>query len=376
MPCGAVAGQGPPVTPTPRLSVIIPVFNEAANVAPMVARLDAALAGTAWEAVFVDDDSPDGTAEAARAIAAVDPRVRCIRRVGRRGLASACVEGFLSVSSPFVAVIDGDLQHDETILPAMLRAVEGGADIAIGSRHVEGGAASGGFSAARGALSDTGARLARALLPTPVRDPMSGFFLLPRALVEGVAPRLAARGFKILLDILLSAGRPLRVAEIPYEFRARERGESKLDLTVLLEFGGLLLDKATGGAVPLRFVAFAAVGAIGVLVHMAVLGLLLGGLGFGFAAAQWGATFAAMTVNFWLNNRITYRDARLRGRRLWRGLLLFYLVCAIGAAANVGVANLLVRDGILAWGLAGAAGALITVVWNYAVSSTLVWRAR
>lgn len=359
-----------------RLAVIIPVFNEAANVAPMVARLEAALSGIAWEAVFVDDDSPDGTAAAARAIAARDPRVRCIRRVGRRGLASACVEGFLSVSAPFVAVIDGDLQHDEAILPAMLRAVEAGADIAIGSRHVEGGAASGGFSAARGALSDAGARLAHALLPTPVSDPMSGFFLLRRELVEELAPRLAGRGFKILLDILLTAGRRLEVAEIAYEFRARERGESKLDATVLLEFAGLLLDKATGGAVPLRFLAFAAVGAFGVLVHMAALAALVGGFGAGFAAAQWGATFIAMTANFVLNNRITYRDARLRGAALWRGLLLFYLVCGIGAAANVGIANVLVRDGILAWGLAGAAGALITVVWNYAVSSTLVWRAR
>jgi dolichol-phosphate mannosyltransferase len=358
------------------LAVIVPVFNEAANVAPMVERLHRALRGVDWEAVFVDDNSPDGTAAAARAIAAVDPRIRCIRRVGRRGLASACVEGMLSVSTTFVAVIDGDLQHDETILPAMLAAVEDGADIAVGSRHVEGGAAAGGFSAARGALSDLGGRMARVLLPTPVADPMSGFFLLRRALVEDLAPRLAARGFKILLDILLTAGRPLRVAEIAYEFRARERGESKLDLTVLLEFGALLLDKATGGVVPLRFVAFALVGAVGVLVHLAVLGLLLQGFGLGFAPAQWLATLVAMTANFWLNNRITYRDARLKGPRLWRGLAVFYLVCGIGAAANVGIANLLLRDGILAWGLAGAAGALITVVWNYAVSSTLVWRAR
>ena len=359
-----------------RLAVIVPVFNEAANVGPLIQRLDAALAGIAWEAVFVDDDSPDGTAAEARRIAMVDPRIRCIRRIGRRGLASACMEGFLSVSAPFVAVIDGDLQHDETILPAMLAAVEAGADIAIGSRHVAGGAAQEGFSAARGALSDTGAKLARMLLPTPVADPMSGFFLLPRALVEEVAPRVAGRGFKILLDILLSARRKLRVAEIPYSFRSRQAGESKLDATVLLEFGGLLLDKATGGAVPLRFLSFAMVGAIGIVVHMVALFLLVQGLGFGFGAAQWGATLVAMTANFALNNRITYRDARLRGPALWRGLLVFYLVCGIGAAANVGIAGLLVRDGVLAWGLAGAAGALITVVWNYAVSSTLVWRAR
>jgi dolichol-phosphate mannosyltransferase len=282
----------------------------------------------------------------------------------------------LSVSAPCVAVMDGDLQHDETILPAMLAAVEQGADLAIGSRHVAGGQAEGGFSAARGALSDAGTRMAQALLPVPVADPMSGFFLLRRELVEQSAPRLTGRGFKILLDILLTAPGKPKVVEVPYAFRAREHGDSKLDATVLLEFGGLLLDKATHGLVPLRFIAFAAIGVVGVLVHMAALSLLVGLLGVGFGAAQWAATFVAMTANFVLNNRITYRDARLRGPALWRGLALFYLVCGLGAAANVGVASLLVRDEVLAWGFAGAAGALITVVWNYAVSSTLVWRAR
>lgn len=361
----------------PRLAVVIPCYNEAANVAPMVARLDAALAGIAWEAIFVDDNSPDGTAGRARAIAATDPRIRCIRRIGRRGLASACVEGILSTSAPYVAVIDGDLQHDETILPRMLAALEAGeAEVAIGSRNIEGGEMGQGLSPIRRMVSDAGAAMANAALPVRVADPMSGFFALPRPIFEELAPRLTATGFKILLDILLSAGRPLRVAEIPYTFRAREAGESKLDAAVFLEFGGLLADKALGGIVPLRFMAFALVGGIGVLVHLAVLGLLHGLGPVGFGAAQVAATVVAMTVNFLLNNRITYRDRRLRGPRLIRGLVLFYLVCGIGAAANVGIAGLLLRDELLGWGLAGAAGAALTVVWNYAVSSTLVWRAR
>ena len=233
-----------------------------------------------------------------------------------------------------------------------------------------------GLSPVRRLVSDGGAALANAALPVRVADPMSGFFALPRPLFEEIAPRLTATGFKILLDILLSAGRPLRIAEIPYTFRAREAGESKLDAGVLLEFGGLLADKALGGVVPLRFMAFALVGGIGVLVHLAALGLLHGLGPLAFEPAQWAATLVAMTANFLLNNRITYRDRRLRGPRLLRGLVLFYLVCGIGAAANVGVAGLLVRDGLLGWGLAGAAGALLTVVWNYAVSSTLVWRPR
>lgn len=214
-------------TAPPRLAVVIPCYNEAANVAPMVARLDAALAGIAWEAIFVDDDSPDGTAARAKAIAGRDPRVRCIRRIGRRGLASACVEGILSTAAPYVAVIDGDLQHDETILPRMLAALESDqAEIVIGSRNVEGGTKGEGLSPIRRMVSDGGAALANAALPVKVADPMSGFFALPRALFEELAPRLTATGFKILLDILLSAGRPLRVAEIPYTFRAREAGRA------------------------------------------------------------------------------------------------------------------------------------------------------
>ncbi|TPG55465.1 glycosyltransferase family 2 protein [Roseomonas nepalensis] len=358
------------------LTVVVPCYNEAANVAPMVARLEAALRGIAWEVVFVDDDSPDGTIGEVRAIAARDPRVRGLRRIGRRGLASAVTEGVLSSSAAYVAVIDGDLQHDETILPAMLEAVRGGAEVAVGSRHAEGGEAGSGFSAARARVSDAGTWLAARLLPTPIGDPMSGYFLLPRALFEALAPRLSARGFKILLDLLLSARRPIRVAEIPYRFRPRQAGESKLDAAVLLEFLGLLMDKALGGWLPWRFVSFAAVGAIGVGVHLAVLGLASRLPGVQFEAAQWTATLVAMTANFLLNNRITYRAMRLRGPRLARGLLLFYAVCSIGAAANVGIAGLLVRQGIAGWGLAGAAGALLTGVWNYAVSSTLVWRGR
>lgn len=357
------------------LTVVIPCFNEAANVAPMVARLDAALQGIAWEAIFVDDDSPDGTAAIARGIAARDGRVRCIRRIGRRGLASACIEGMLASSAQYVAVIDGDLQHDETIMPRMLEALRSNqADIAIGSRHVEGGELAEGFSSLRRKISDGGTALAQAMLPVKVADPMSGFFMLPRALFEVTAPRLTGRGFKILLDILLSADRKLRVVEVPYAFRARTAGESKLDTTVLLEFLALLLDKAFGGLLPLRFMSFALVGAVGVLVHLAVLSAIIHAVP--FVTAQWIATFVAMTANFWLNNRITYRDVKLRRAALWRGLALFYIVCGFGAVANVGVAALLLADDLAGWRWAGAAGALLTGVWNYAVSSTLVWRAR
>ncbi len=360
----------------PTLTVVIPCYNERPNVAPMIARLDAALAGIVWEAIYVDDNSPDGTAAEVRRIAQTDPRVRCIRRIGRRGLASAVIEGALASSAGFVAVIDGDLQHDETRLPVMLRALQTGAyDLAVASRHVEGGDNTGLANRWRHALSDGGIRLAQWFLPTPLTDPMSGFFMLPRPLFEELARHLTGQGFKILLDLELSAPAPLRVVEVPAQFRARVEGESKLDVLVLTQFAGLLIDKVLGGLVPLRFVSFALVGALGVLVHLSVLVTLRETTGMAFEVAQACGTVVAMIFNFELNNVVTYRDQRLRGPRLWRGLLLFMLVCGVGAIANIGIAQTLYATRVQ-WTVAGGIGAVIGVVWNYAVSATLVWRAR
>ena len=361
---------------TPALSVIVPCYNERPNVAPMIAKLDAALHGIDWEVIYVDDNSPDGTAAEVRRIAALDPRVRCIRRVGRRGLASAVIEGALSSSAAYVAVIDGDLQHDETRLPVMLNELRSGQyDIAVASRHVEGGNNDGLANRWRHMLSDGGIWLAQRLLPVKLTDPMSGFFMLPAALFEELAAQLTGQGFKILLDLVLSSSAPLRVKEIPASFHERQAGESKLDTQVMIQFGGLLLDKTFAGYLPLRFLSFAIVGGIGVMVHLLILGLLRKFTSLGFGAEQTIATLVAMIFNFQLNNAITYADQRLKGPRLWRGLLLFLAVCGVGAVANIGIAKTLYESNT-AWTAAGAIGAVIGVVWNYAVSSTLVWRAR
>ncbi len=360
--------------PAPELSVVVPCFNERANVAPLVARLAATLAGLRWEVIFVDDDSPDGTEAAVREIGAEDSRVRCIRRIGRRGLSSAVIEGILASAGEVVAVMDGDLQHDETILPAMLERLRGSdCDIVVGSRHVAGGSAEGLDGAWRSRLSQSGIRLAQSFMKMPLSDPMSGFFMVFRQRFEDLAPGLTGRGFKILLDLLLTARPPLRVAEIPYRFQERQAGESKLDALVLTQFAALLLDKTLHGLVPLRFVSFAAVGALGVLVQLAVLAFARDVVGLDFSQAQRLATLVAMAANFQLNNSITYRDQRLRGARLWRGLVIFILVCGLGAVANIGIAQVM-YNGHSTWTLAGATGAAVGVVWNYAVSSTLVWR--
>jgi dolichol-phosphate mannosyltransferase len=358
-----------------QLSVVVPTFNERDNVVALYRKLDAALTGIAWEVVYVDDNSPDGTSDVVRKLAAQDSRVRCIRRIGRRGLSGACIEGILASSAPCAAVMDADLQHDETRLPKMLALLEGNAaDLVVGSRYIEGGSADS-FDKQRAGFSMLATSVAKRLLRVEIADPMSGFFMIRRDRFEQIAPELSIQGFKILLDVVATAHGALRITEIPYTFGARLHGESKLDSMVALDFLGLVLAKLTRDAVSLRFLLFALVGSVGVVVHFAGLFVALEALQWPFAQSQAFGAVLAMTSNFLLNNFLTYRDQRLKGLRILRGLLLFYVVCGVGLLANVGVA-FSVYDQEPIWWLAGAAGALMGVVWNYAVSSLFVWRRR
>jgi dolichol-phosphate mannosyltransferase len=361
--------------PTPELSVVIPTFCERDNIAAVIERVDAALPGVAWEIIFVDDDSPDGTAALAKSIGADDARVRCIRRIGRRGLAGACVEGMLASQAVCVAVMDADLQHDERLLAEMLARLRAKtADLVIGTRYIAGGSAEG-LSAARHSHSRLANVLARKLLGIEVSDPMSGFFMLRRSLLDAVAPDLSARGFKILLDILASAGKDVRVVELPYRFRARQHGVSKLDTQVVLDFLELLIAKWSRGLVPDRFLSFLLIGASGVVVHLLVLTLAHVMSAVGFTAAQAIATAVAMASNFFLNNALTYRDQRLTGMNAVLGLILFSLICSVGVVSNISVASLLYNHD-RSWWAAGLLGSLVSAVWNYAVSRALVWRMR
>lgn len=363
---------------TPDITIVVPTFNEAANVPLLVARLEHVLARRNWEVVFVDDDSPDGTADTVRGIARHNHRVRLIHRIGRRGLSSACVEGVLSSSAPVFAVMDGDLQHDDSKLTTMIeRLIEDDLDIVVGSRYVDGGATEG-LSRNRLRVSRFGTVLAQRLLKAELTDPMSGYFVMRRSAFERSVRHLSLQGFKILLDIFASAERPLRYAEVPCEFHARQHGESKLDSMAAWEFGLLLLDKMVGRWVPTRFFLFAVIGGTGTVVHLATAALLGASSATdpsAFLGPQIGAVIAAMTWNFFLNNFITYRDRRLRGWRLVRGLASFYVVCSAGAVANVGVAQMVFAEGPT-WWLAALAGALIGSVWNFAASSFLTWRRR
>jgi dolichol-phosphate mannosyltransferase len=357
----------------PELSIVIPTFNEHANVRELVRLVEMALPDTRWELVFVDDNSPDGTASLVRELAQNDNRIRCIHRYGRRGLSSACVEGMMASSSPYVAVMDADLQHDERALPRMLAILkEQGADLAVGSRYTAGGGV-GDWDSTRVAMSRFATALANRVAGVPVTDPMSGFFMLRREVLLDALPRLSSIGFKILLDVLASSTRQLRVMEVPYQFRTRQHGESKLDSLVVWEYLLLLLDKSIGRFIPVRFLSFAMVGGSGLLVHFSVLVLAFKVLGATFAIAQGAATGVAITSNFILNNLLTYRDRRLKGKKLLLGWVSFNLVSLTGAVANVGIANWMFKNNTT-WLLSALAGVAVGVVWNYAVTSVVTWK--
>ena len=366
-----MATEAAPATPT--LSIVVPTYRESANVPELFERMKAALDGLPWEMIVVDDDSPDGTSDVAFALAASDRRMRCLRRVNRAGLAGAVVEGWMSSSADLVAVIDGDLQHDETILPKMYWALAAGkGNLAIGTRVSEG--SEGGLSPARQKLSDLGAWFFRRLTGFPVTDPMSGFFMIRRDIVARLAPRLSPDGFKILVDVILSAGGALKIVEAPYRFRKRLAGKSKLTPLVALDFLGLVVHHATGGLLPIRFVLFALVGAIGLVVHILALTAFRAVFGTAdFNTGQLFATLVAMASNFILNNEITYRTYRYRGFSKLFGFVAFALGCSVGVLANIDVASWLYKSN-QTWWIAGLSGALLSVVWNYAVSTNLIWR--
>jgi dolichol-phosphate mannosyltransferase len=359
--------------PGPELSVVIPTFKERENIAEVIKRLDASLIGVCWEVIFVDDDSPDNTAEIVRELGQRDHRVRIVHRINRRGLSTGCVEGMLASTAPYLAVMDADLQHDERLLPEMLSTLKKETlDIVVGSRYVEGGSTAG-WDTDRQLMSRFATKMASFFVKPNLKDPMSGFFLLRREVLQATVRSLSGIGFKILLDIFASAPHSLKFKELPYTFRPRHAGVSKLDSKVAWEYLMLIADKILGQYVPVRLISFIFVGGIGVFVHLIVLWLLFRKVGIEFPAAQTAAAVVAMTANFFMNNVLTYRDRRLRGRHLVRGLISFNLVCSVGTLSNVGIATYLFHENSADWLPSALAGIVIGAVWNFAVTSIYTW---
>ena len=356
------------------VSIIIPSLNERENIPIVVERLEALLTGRKWEVVFVDDDSRDGSLEVLMSLARTKPHVRFIRRIGRRGLSSACLEGMASSVADIFAVMDCDLQHDEAILSKMVAAFEEdpSLELAVGTRYAGEGGGVGEWSKVRIFISRLATSLGSLARKTELSDPMSGFFAIRREVFEETVRQMTGKGFKILLDMVLSVGRPLKTREFSYEFRTRQHGESKLDIVVGFEYLYLLADKIFGRFVPVSFVVYVLAGLSGLFLHLAALGILFRYVGIAFVTAQLTATLVAMVSNFLVNNSVTFRQQRLKGAMLLPGLLAYIAICGLGAIVNVQASEYLFENHI-PWWFAGAAGALVGAVWNYAVSTQIVW---
>jgi dolichol-phosphate mannosyltransferase len=356
------------------LSIVVPVYNEARNIHPLVSALDESLDDLDWEVIFVDDDSPDGTADTVRDLALQDDRVRLILRIKDRGLSQSCIQGLLSSRADTLCVMDGDGQHDASVIRELLAPLRSGtADIVSAARCFD-GSSTAALSPFRTGLSRVGNRVCGALLGRDVNDPLTGFFALSRATLLKVVRKIDAPGFKILLAIL-AADPSLRHAEVPFSFRKRLHGESKLDSVVIWQFFAYSLSQLTRGLVPARAMSFVLVGLSGLFVHFAVLYPSLW-LGASFTEAQLGAALVAMTSNFLLNNWLTFRDRRLKGFQLLFGYFWFLAISAVGLVANVAVATLAFERLRGMTALSALAGIAVDTVWKFVVSNRLVWRDR
>lgn len=352
------------------VSIVVPTYNEAANLAKTHEAVAAALAGRDWELIVVDDDSPDGTADAVRALAARHGNVRCIQRRQERGLASAVQWGVQAAHGEHVVVMDGDLQHDAGLIPAMLDELARGSDIVSGSRFLAGAGAEG-LSDLRSSLSAWGNSLVNLFLARPLSDPLTGYFATSRALFLRTLPRMQADGFKVFFDLVFH-NRRAAVRELPFAFAPRQHGQSKLQLYVLWLLLCDLASKVVLGLVPPRLISFVGVGLVGSIAHFSV---LYGGLALGleFWLAQTWATVIAMVFNFSFNNVLTYASDRLEGADFYKGLLLYGAVASVGMLANVSTAQLTFERFKGHTFIAASMGIFIDIVWRFAVSNRLIW---
>lgn len=363
------------------ISIITPSFNEAENIPKLYHSLKNALKDQSWELIIVDDNSPDNTWKVGRSLMSDYNNIRVIRRVRNRGLASACIEGVQLAAGQYTVVMDSDLQHDESAIMDMIAKLKNGADLAIGSRFAGRNPSKGLSSKTRLWMSRIGNFIANVFFRHKLTDPLTGFFALETNRFLDLTPKLSDSGFKILVDLLF-VGQFKKIEEVGFQFRTREKGDSKLDQVIIWQFIVFLLEKLSGGLIPSRFISFVIVGGTGLFVHFSALFFALSFI-HKFWAAQLFATLVALTSNFFLNNWLTFYDQRLKGQYILRGLLLFALFASVGIIANVGIADYFYKEFADTLGTssnlivtASLAGILIDTIWKYVMASRFVWISR
>jgi dolichol-phosphate mannosyltransferase len=357
----------------PEISVIIPTYNEAENIPILIPRIAQALKKIPHEIIVADDNSPDGTYKIAQRLAGKFPQLRSICRTHNKGLSPAVLDGFAAAHGKYFVVMDADLQHDEKVLPRFYENFKEGFNLVVGSRKTDGGGIEG-WSATRRFISWGASRLAKIFLKGLPSDPMSGYFGISATTYHEIAPDVNPRGFKILLELLARVAKP-RIAEVGYIFKPRTHGESKLTGSVMWNYLVALYDLRFGGILPVRYIKYSLVGLAGLAVNQAALFLFKRGFALPDETALLPAIEIALVFNFAVNNLFTFREERLRGAsKLIRGLILYQVICTLGAYINYAVA--LHLSSFLHWNiyLANTAGVIIASFWNYYINAQVIWR--
>ena len=375
------ASAGDVAAQTPALSVVIPTYNEAPNLEELIRRLAHALdpaLGPHYELIVVDDDSPDRTWELAEGLAPTYPRLRVMRRTNERGLASAVIRGWQASRGEFLCVIDADLQHPPDLVVGLYQLMKRGADMAVASRHVEGGGVSD-WSLLRRIVSRTAQLIGLVVLPGVVgrvSDPMSGYFMIRRSAIEGVA--LNPLGYKILIEVL-ARGRFPWIGEVPYVFQERLHGGSKATLGVYFDYLRHLIRLRTSSLPINRFLRFAMVGLSGVIVDMGLLYVLSDPtmLAWGLTRSKLIAAEAAIVNNFLWNDAWTFGDVSAHqrgGRQRMRRFGKFQLICLAGVVINTLLLNLQFNLLHMNRYVANAVAIAAVTGWNFWLNLKLSWR--
>jgi len=345
-----------------KISVIVPTYNEKENLGRLVERVFEALKGVDFEIVVVDDNSPDGTGQLADQIALKNSNVKAVHRPGKLGLGTAILDGVKASEGEFVSVIDADLQHPPELLKVMLEKAVEGNDVVIASRYVEGGRVEG-WSFTRRLISKGALWLSHILLPRTrgVKDTLSGYFVFKKDVIGGV--QFNARGFKLLIEILVK-GKYNKVVEVPYTFKPREVGESKMKLNEIFNYLRQVIRLSN-----YRAFKFMAVGVSGVFVNLGALWYLKSFIGISELVAGALAIELSILSNFLLNDFWTFRDRR-RGRFVHR--LIKCHGSAIGPLVNFVTLVVLVWVGVH-YLVSDAIGILLGFAANYLFSETVIW---
>ena len=353
-------------------SLIIPTYNERDNIVPLVERIHKALAGYNYKVLFIDDDSKDGTAELIRALSEKYP-VEVIVRKDKRGLASAVVDGIGYAKGDIIGVMDADLQHPPEVLSDLLKAIEDGADMAIASRYVPGGSCEG-WGLARRITSRGAIFIAHVLLPLTrrIKDPMAGFFVFKKQAIASA--NLKPTGYKILLEIVME-GKFQNIAEVPYTFKTRSRGQSKLNMRQQIDYLKHIYSLMRRTGELLRFAKFCLVGGSGVGVNEGLLWLFREQASLPLPVASAISVEVSIISNFFFNNYFTFRDRRSsEAKSTSYRLLKFNLVSLVGLGINVGILTLFTNVVGLHYLYSNLIGIAIAAIWNYILSTWWTWR--